>query len=575
MSLRVRELDEAVVRRLANALGVRGATARCLMGRGVAEPGTAKAYLEPRLGGLRKPDGLAGFALAVERIAEAVVRGEQIGIFGDYDVDGVTTAALLGTFLRSVGPAVSPIVKVARRDAGYGFGEADAAGFAAQGCRVVITGDCGTSDLVAVAAARAAGMDVIVVDHHTVPAAGVRHPATVLVNPFRHDSTFPFRGLASVGLAFYLVAAIRTRLDERGWFRAVAKPDVRDLLDLVALGTIADLVPLQGENRILARAGLAQLVAKPRPGVLALLRSSGLLDSERTPTVRIDEKAIAWKLAPRLNAPGRLGDADPSLRLLLADATEADACAAVLEEANTTRRGLQDRVLEDALGMLDGKDPGPAVVVSGRGWPAGVVGIVAAKLVDLYARPAFVIAVDPETGTGRGSARTAGGIDLYRALGACEPLLAKWGGHAAAAGLTIDEAHIDALREQLGAAVTAQGGVGAVDDACDAEVLLEEVDERLCAELGTLAPFGQGNEAPSLVTRGVVVTTSRRVGDGSHLKLEVEHRGAVRGGILFGFGDAETPAPGARLDLAFTPVASSWQGRRRVELEVSSLLPSC
>ena len=562
----VRSVEEGVVRRLVAELRVRPVTAACLAARGVREPDAARAYLEPRLGGLRRPEGLAGFADAVDRIADAIAAGTRIGVFGDYDVDGVTTAALLGTFLGDVGTA-PPVVRVARRDAGYGFGEADAAAFIAAGCRLIVTGDCGTSDVAAIAAARTAGAEVIVVDHHTVPSAAEAHPASALVNPFRHDSTFPFRGLASVGLAFYLVAAVRTRLDEKGYFRGRDKPDVRTLLDLVALGTIADLVPLQGENRILARHGLPQLAPdRARPGIAALLRVAGV-----DPGRPIDEKTVAWKLAPRLNAPGRLGDADPALRLLMAGAEDAERHAAALEEANASRRQLQDRVLEDVLGMLDGQDPGPAIVVAGRGWSAGVVGIVAAKLVDLYRRPAFVIAVDPETGTGRGSARSANGCDLYRALEECAPLMVRWGGHAAAAGLTVDEARIDELREGLAAAVAGQGA--AADDPaldCDAEIRIGDVDEALCNELGSLAPFGQDNRAPLLVARDVVVRSSRRVGDGSHLKLEIEDRGHIRGAIGFSLGDQD-PGAGARVDLAFSPVVSTWQGARRVELEVKSL----
>jgi single-stranded-DNA-specific exonuclease len=572
--IRVREIDDGVVRRLVAGLRVQRTTAACLAGRGVREPGEARAYLEPRLGGLRRPDGLAGFAGAVERIVAAVTGGERIGVFGDYDVDGVTTTALLGSFLREVCGA-PPFLRVARRDAGYGFGEHDAAAFAAAGCRLVITGDCGTSDRAAIHAARTAGIDVVVVDHHTVPTVGEAHPALALVNPFRSDSTFPFRGLASVGLAFYLAAAVRTRLDEISWFSRGGRPrpEVRDLLDLVALGTIADLVPLTGENRILTRHGVARLGlatgAGGRPGIAALLAIAGV-----EPGTTIDEKTVAWKLAPRLNAPGRLGDADPALRLLLASESEAGACAAVLEEANQSRRQLQDRVLEEALASLDGRDPGPAIVVSGRGWPAGVVGIVAAKLVDLYRRPAFVIAVDPATGIGRGSGRSANGVDLYRALSACGPLMDRWGGHAAAAGLTIDESRVVSLREALTAAVSAQGLTA--DDGgltCDAEIRLGDVDERLCEELGSLAPFGQENRAPLLLARGVLVQKSRKVGDGTHLKLELEAGGQTRGAIGFGLADQE-PGEGARVDLAFAPSVSTWQGRRRVELELRSLVPS-
>jgi single-stranded-DNA-specific exonuclease len=584
--LRVRPVDDSLVRRLTAELRVRPTTARCLFGRGVRDAGSAQAYLAPRLAGLRRPDGLAGFADAVERVARAIVAGDRIGVFGDYDVDGVTTAALLGTFLRQVvAPGhPPPVVRVARRDLGYGFGEADALRFASEGCRLIVTGDCGTSDLAAIAAARAAGCEVVVVDHHTVPDAATAHPASALVNPFRHDSSFPFRGLASVGLMFYLVAAVRTRLEEVGHFKAIARPDVRELLDLVALGTIADLVPLQGENRILARFGLPALApdvcARTRPGIAALLRLAGV-----DPARPVDERTVAWKIAPRLNAPGRLGDAEPALRLLMASADEAERCAAALEEANAARRELQDRVLEDALGMIETGGSsgavvqGDAIVVAGRGWPAGVVGIVAAKLVDLYRRPAFVIAVDPETGIGRGSARSpdGAGCNLYEALASCAPLLVRFGGHAAAAGLTVEEAQIDALRDGLAAAVTAQGA--AAHDAtaldCDAEVRIGEIDEALCAELGSLAPFGQENGQPLLVARGVRVRSSRRVGDGSHLKLELEdpvHASSWRGAIGFGLGEHD-PGLDARVDVAFAPVVSTWNGAKRVELELRSVVP--
>ena len=445
-----------------------------------------------------------------------------------------------------------------------------ATGFCERGCHVIVTGDCGTSDVPAIAAARARGVDVVVVDHHTVPAAGAPHPAAALVNPHRADSSFPFRGMASVGLAFYLAAAVKTRLAEAGWFTDRSAPDVRDLLDLVALGTIADLVPLRGENRILAAAGLRRLQHAPRPGIAALVAAAGAGDRP------LDERAVAWKLAPRLNAPGRLGAAQPALDLLLAGAADAGACAARVEEANTARRAAQDQVHEQALAELDRLgDGGPAVVLSGRGWPSGVVGIVAAKLVERTGRPAFVIGVGDD-GVGRGSARTAGGIDLYQALAACAPLLDRFGGHAAAAGLTVREDRVDELREALGAACTrlaeGSGPRAPAAPTCDAEVALGEVDEDLVAELGALAPFGQDNARPRLVVRGLRVRSSRRVGDGSHLKLEVEAPGggAPRGAIAFGLGERD-PGAGAVVDLAFTPVVNEWRGARRVELEVADL----
>ncbi|HLL22688.1 MAG TPA: DHH family phosphoesterase, partial [Kofleriaceae bacterium] len=434
MHYRLRKVDELVVGRLASTLRIRHATARCLAARGCVEPSDAQRFIDPRLAALRPPQGLAGLPKAVARIADAIQKGERIGVFGDYDVDGVTTAALLTSFFRAAGGHVE--VSVAKRDAGYGFQPAAAADFAKRGCTLIVTGDCGTSDLAALAAAGTLGIDVIVVDHHTVPSAETAHPSFALVNPFRADSTFPFRGMASVGLAFYVAAAVRTELRDRGHFRTTREPDVRELLDLVALGTIADLVPLTAENRILTALGLRRLrrSEQMRPGIAALLAAANVPEDRE-----VDERMIAWKIAPRINAPGRLGAAEPSLALLLADADTAPECAQALEVANKERRAIQDRVLAEALEMIErnsgcegagdfakgsgsyrsdivlGPDA-PAIVVAGEGWPSGVVGIVAAKLVDKYQRPAFVVGIDRETGLGRGSARTAGGIDLYRAL---------------------------------------------------------------------------------------------------------------------------------------------------------------
>ena len=369
----------------------------------------------------------------------------------------------------------------------------------------------------------------------------------------------------------YVAASVRTELRDRGWFRSRLEPDVRDLLDLVALGTIADLVPLTAENRILTSLGLRRLNTRSRPGVAALLASAGV-ERDR----EIDARTVAWKLAPRINAPGRLGAAEPSLALLLADAESAPACAHALEEANTERRSIQDRVMKEALAMLGDTDPGAAIVLAGEGWPCGVVGIVAAKLVDRFQRPAFVIGIDAD-GVGRGSARTTAGINLYDALAEARSSLDRFGGHAAAAGFTVRRESVAALAETLGAAVTrlaeGSGPVATARDV-DAEVGLAEVDERLAQELAGLGPFGQQNPAPLLVTRSAKVTAARRVGDGSHLKLTVEDdRQGVRcaiGAIGFGLGDRPVEV-GARVDLAFAPTISTWQGRRSAELELADL----
>ncbi len=313
--------------------------------------------------------------------------------------------------------------------------------------------------------------------------------------------------------------------------------------------------------------------AASTPGRLGAAEPSlALLLSE--PEKEIDARTIAWKIAPRINAPGRLGAAEPSLSLLLAEPETAAERAQALEAANTQRRSIQDKVMDEALEMIGDADPGPAIVIAGEGWPSGVVGIVAAKLVDRYQRPAFVIGIDRETGLGRGSARTCAGINLYDALATAAPVLDRFGGHAAAAGFTIQREAVPALVERLGGAVTRLAeGSGPVPTGrdVDAEVRLGEVDERLAQELAGLGPFGQENPAPLLVTRSARVKEVRRVGNGSHLKLTLEDdQSIVRSAIGFNLGDRQVDH-GARLDLAFVPTISTWQGRRTAELEVADL----
>jgi single-stranded-DNA-specific exonuclease len=509
---------------------------------------------------------MAGFAQAVDRLGRAVRTGELVGIFGDYDVDGVTATAVLTSFLRGIGGRV--VRRVARRDAGYGFGEDAAAWFAGEGCRVVVTVDCGTSDHPAILFLRGRGIDTIVVDHHQVPPSA-EHPAFSLLNPHRADSSYPFRGLASVGLAFFLAAALRTALRAAGWFDGRAEPDPRDLLDLVAVGTIADLAPLTDENRVLVQAGLRELGRRRRPGMAALLEACGIAADR--PLVEAD---IGWKLGPRLNAPGRLGDAEPALALLLAETpAEATAAAAACEDANVRRRALQEQMVAEAIVEAEAAGDRAAIVVARLGWHPGVAGIVAAKLVERLKKPAAVIALG-EDGQGRGSVRTLGGFDVYRALAACRDKLIRYGGHAQAAGLTVAAENVAALRDGFAALAEAETREAAGLDV-DAVTELGEVTGRLAEEIAALAPFGPGNAAPILAAPGARVRESRRVGDGSHLKLTLAcgRHATEHAAIGFRLGELD-PGVGATIDVAYRPELSEWRGEKRLELNVCAIVRS-
>jgi len=543
-------VDDQRVAALAAETKLRPLTARVLAARGILRADLASKFLEPRLADLRRPDGMVDLPRAIDRLAAAIGAGETIGVFGDYDVDGVTTAATLASAFRQMGGKV--LARAASREAGYGVGVDDVGRFAADGCRVLVTGDCGTSDHEALAEARRRGMDAIVIDHHELPAAET--PAYALINSRRPDDAFPFKGLASCGVAFYLAAALRTRLG--------SSFDPRTLLDLVALGTIADLVPLTDENRILVAAGLKVLSARQRPGLAALAVRADMVDGP------ITAQQAAFRLTPRLNAAGRLGEAQLALDLLLAAAADAERLAAAIDEQNTERQRIQELVWMEARAQAAEQADAPALVVGAEGWHHGVVGIVAARLVDDYARPA--IAIGFRNGEGRGSARTVPGVNLFDALGACGEHLTRFGGHAGAAGLSIAHDRLDAFRSAFvsEAAQQLRGRPPATVEV-DAEVALSDLDLPFAEELSRLGPFGAANREPLFALRGVVARTTRVVGKG-HLQLTLDHGGVVSEAIAFGLGDAD-PGPGAILDLLATAELDTFRGVRRTRLRVTKL----
>jgi single-stranded-DNA-specific exonuclease len=549
-------IDDRIVAALAHELRIRPLTARILVGRGIAEAQAANKFLAPRLADLRPPVGMADLEKALERLVAAVGAGETIGVFGDYDVDGVTTAAILATTFRALGAKV--VARCASRDAGYGLGEADVARFAADGCRVLVTGDLGTSDHDALRAARGAGVDAIVIDHHQLPEG--ESPAFALINPKRLDDGFPFKGLASCGVAFYLAAALRTRLGATGF-------DPRDLLDLVALGTIADLVPLVDENRILVAQGLRALTTRRRPAIAALAAVAEIPE-ERA----LGAHEVSFRLAPRLNAAGRLGEAQLSLDLLLApDAATATKLAAELQERNTERQRLQELVWAEAAAQAAEQGLEAAIVVGAEGWHPGVVGIIAARLVDRYAKPVVVVGFPKGAGEGRGSARTPAGFDLFQALTRCAPHLDRYGGHAAAAGMSVTMAKLEAFRAAFADAIAAQArdGVAATTTKVDAVVSLGDLDVSFAEELARLQPFGAANAEPVFALRGLTTHATRLVGE-NHLQLTLGDDATVGEAIAFGMADRD-PGSGSRVDLLATAELDTFRGARRARLKVREL----
>jgi len=563
--------------RLASVLGIPAPVGRVLWARGYREPSQAERFLEPRFEHLPNPFELKGIEAAVSRLQRALAQGERVCVYGDYDVDGVTSTALLVSVLRKLGGNVEFYVPH-RLVEGYGLNVRALEKLAARGTRLVVSADCGVTAVTEIDAAAKLGLDVVVIDHHTASQDLPR--ALAILNPHQPGCTFPGRELAAVGVAFHLLLALRKRLREAGWFASRPEPNLREVLDLVALGTIADVVPLTGPNRVLVHFGLKELARGARVGVLAL-KSVAQLAGEVT------AGDVGFKLGPRINAAGRLDDASVGVRLLLSeDPREARALAEQLDRANAERQDLQVRIANEAIAHAEKLGPPEArrtLVVSSSGWHVGVVGIVAARLVERFHRPALVIA--EEGGVAKGSGRSVEGFHLYDALARCAHHLTKFGGHKHAAGVTLDTGRISDFAEALEAE-----GREALDPAqlsarlrIDAELHPREVRMELASQLRRLAPFGAGNPEPVFFCRELAAHEVRLLPDKKgtgpgHLKLRLgeagprvsEEESIALEAIGFNLGGTVL-AVGTRLDAAFQLTVDSWNGSERLQLKVKDM----
>lgn len=560
--------------RLAASLAVPAPVGRVLWARGYREPASADRFLTPRLDQLPDPFGLKGIEPAVARLAKALREREKICVYGDYDVDGVTSTALLVSMLRRMGGEVDFYVPQ-RLVEGYGLNVEAMHKLAARGVRLVVSADCGVTAVAEVDAAARLGLDVVVIDHHTASQDLPR--AVAILNPHQPGCTFPGRELAAVGVAFHLLLALRKRLREQGWFSDKRpEPNLREQLDLVALGTIADVVPLTGPNRVLVHFGLRELARGQRIGVLAL-KSVAQLAGE------VSAGDVGFKLGPRINAAGRLDDASVGVRLLLSeDLREARSLAGQLDKANAERQELQARIAGEAIEKAAQLEQRMSLVISSPGWHVGVVGIVASRLVEKFHRPAVVIAEDG--GVAKGSGRSVEGFHLYDALARCSRTLTKFGGHKHAAGVTLDTARIaefaDALESEARAKLQRDQLVPRLR--IDAELRPADIDLKLAQAFRRLAPFGAGNPEPvflcsELTAHEVRLLPDKRGAGPGHLKLRLgELRGVAEvdppefDAIGFGLGGTAL-AVGARLDAAFQLSVDEWNGAPRLQLKLKDL----
>ena len=520
-----------------------------LIQRGVSSAEEAERFLHPRAEHLRDPLLLNDMAEAVARIRGAMASGAHICVYGDYDVDGVSASALLADYLRAQGADVE-VYLPSRHNEGYGLNE-PAIRAIAERSALMVTVDCGVTSVELVALAKSLGLDVIVTDHHR-PAETL--PDCPVVNPLLNG--YPFPSLCGAGVAFKLVQAL-------GGLDAAMK-----YVDIAALATVADVVPLTDENRVIVKLGLERINESPRPGIRALIEAAGL--SEK----KLGAGNIAFQLAPRLNAGGRIGSAMRSHELLLS-ATMAGArpIAEELEEENRRRKDVEQQILAEAESQLEGFDfpSHRALVLAGKGWNPGVIGLAASRLVEKYHYPTILLS--ESDGVLTGSCRSIPGVDIHAALTAVQDHLIRYGGHKQAAGLTLSAAELDGFRRDLDAWIgeNVPPACFIPDEEYDMAVHFDELTEGFVAGLEALQPTGFGNPAPVLRSESALVMESRPVGaEGAHLKLTLSEHSVHRGGIFFRAGALAGRLP-ETVDALFTPKLNTFMGRTEVQLELKSI----
>lgn len=537
--------------------------AALLAQRGCKTVEDAELFINPALSTLRDPFEMPDMDKAAARVRRAISTGEKITVFGDYDVDGVCSTALLVRVLRELGGNVSAFIP-SRFDAGYGLSsDALAACIAEHHPSLVITVDCGTSSVEAVEKAGAAGVDVVITDHHE-PGAQIA-AAVAVVNP-KCVPDHPARILAGVGVAFKLCHALIKDGRENGCMVS-ASVDLKKYLDFVAVATVTDMVPLLGENRVLARAGFQSLENSCWPGWNALKKMAGITGS-------VETWHAGFSFGPRINAAGRVGRPDAALELLLTDLpARADELAQLLDSANRERQAIEKDMIREAIEEIDSyfdADKNFGLVIAREGWHTGVVGIVASRLVHRYSRPVVVIGMDGASG--RGSCRSIDGYNLLDGLSACADLLKQFGGHSMAAGLEIEEPNLEAFKTRFNDTVASQ--IRGTDLQpileIDRPVKLEEAGEDLMAGLKRTGPFGQDNPEPVWAVCGVKAIDSRILKE-KHLKLTLSDGKTSREAI--GFNLAEK-LPSGSIDVAFTLQENTWNGRTSIQLNIRDIRPA-
>lgn len=554
-------LDQNKYENFSAELGLPPVMGRILLNRGITRIEEAKRFLNPNLNDLSDPFSLKDMEKGVEKVISTLKENQKVMIFGDYDVDGITSASLMYLVLNKLGAQASYYLPN-RLVEGYGLSEEGILEAERRGAKLIISVDCGINAVKEVDFARERGIDCIITDHHE-PAETLPN-AQAIINPKQENKDYEGRELSGVGVAFKFAQAIYRKLGQD-------EKELEEHLDLVALGTAADIVPLVGESRILTRFGLSQIARTSKPGLKSLIFISGLMGKE------IGTGQVVFVLAPRINAVGRLGDAERAIKLLTTkDERLASEIARVLEIENRKRKNIDEETLNQALELTEEKvnlKEDRAIVLASPGWHQGVIGIVASRIAERFYRPTIMISIDGDEG--RGSARSIPGFHLFDALKECEEHLLKYGGHKYAAGLSISAHKINTFKEKfLEISARRLKEDDLIPKLClDAEVELEEINSELMSVLELFAPFGPGNFRPVFVTRNLELAEAPCVVGNNHLRLRVKKNEVVMDAIGFNLGDYARPLAlrGTNIDLAYVLELNLWNGNAKIQMRLKDL----
>ena len=559
------DVNQDVQDSLVKELGIHPIISRIMTGRNILNTDDARRYLSPSLNDLHNPFMLKDMRKAVDRTLEAIYKHEKITVYGDYDADGITSVVVLIKFLQQFDPMVQYYIPD-RIDEGYGLNKAAIDRIKQWGSSLIITIDCGISDHEQVAYAKSMGIDTIILDHHEVPS--VMPDAVAVVNPKRSDCLFPFKHLAAVGIAFNFLIALRAVLRKDDVWKNRRYPNLREYLDLVALGTIGDISPLIDENRIFTKIGLELLTENRRAGLIALKEICGIENQI------IDSGKASFCLIPRINAAGRIGSPTDAVRLLLTEnLEEARDLARKLDICNRKRQSMEKVILAEILEKIDpsiDKDRKQSLVFASAKWHPGVIGIVASRLVDRYCRPVILISL--RDGIGKGSGRSVADFNIYEGLKKCDSMLITYGGHRFAAGISIREEDIPAFSSLLENVVQTElaGSDFMSQTFIDSSCQLSDINHAFVSAMEMLAPFGNRNPEPILCVNNVNVTSPSIVGN-NHLRMRINGDGVSCNSIWFSKGHFLHTLSGPRLDIAFTPQINHWNGSSDIQLKMRDM----